>query len=155
MEGARMDNIIVILLVFAVAFGMFAIMTIYGDKAWAKACGAISIVCFVVAIGLGLWSNTCMTHKMHDVDVRLYYLDGSQEVLHFDGLYYGEPHLDCRGRIPFFCAGRVTIPCVSRFEIIGERIYEVKGRDLRPPKPKTKGDVVRFDFKKPTTAFQK
>ena len=27
--------------------------------------------------------------------------------------------------------------------------------EVKTPKPKTKGDVVRFDFKKPTTALQK
>lgn len=120
-----------LLAIIFMSFGIFAVFTSLGsDKTWTWVCGAISVISFAILLGLAVWSNTCRTYEMHDVTVRLYYLDGSQEVRRFSGLHRDEPYLDCRGRIPFFCAGSVEIPCVSRFETIDERKYEVTGREL-------------------------
>ena len=122
---------IVVAVLFTIAFGFLAAMSyLDNNDKLTKMFGTAFGICFALAIGLSIWSGSERIYEMHDVTVRIYYLDGSQKVAHFDGLYDDEPFLWCR-RIPFFKAGDVVIPCVSRFEIIDERTYEMTGRELR------------------------
>lgn len=92
---------------------------------------SIASLLVVVLLVRALWNCTGRTYRMHDVTVRVYYVDGSQKTIRLNCVSEDVPYIDGRSYTPCFVMGRGKhIPYIYRFDIIEERCYEMTGREL-------------------------
>ena len=93
---------------------------------------ALAAILVLVMIGMVFWNSTGRTYRMHDVTVRVYYVDGSQKTIRLEGVSENIPYIDGRSHTPLFVMGRRygSIPYIDRFDIIEERRYEMTGNEL-------------------------
>lgn len=93
-----------------------------------------STLAFAVFIGLLCYTwhnNTSRVYQMHDVKLRIYYLDGSTRDINLECVSKDIPYIDARFKQPDLVIDRGRIPCVDRFDILEERCYEMTGSELR------------------------
>ena len=119
------------LLVFAVA-SFTALFAMASDSTrTAKILAALAAVALLAALVDIAWSTTGKRYEVHDVTLRVYYLDGSTQVLQADSVhadqlpsiegYYGNVFLRIKGEM---------IRAIDRFELLTDTCYEVTGREL-------------------------
>jgi hypothetical protein len=131
-----MGGIIFILILAMVGFLFFGLMMSIESKyhlvsKWVSyTMFAVGGLCAVTIIGLCIWANTNKVYRVHDVTVRVYYLDGSQKLLHLERIPQNLPYIDSRGTKPYLVTGKGHIPYIDRFDVIEEKCYEMKGGDF-------------------------
>lgn len=123
---------IAFLLVFAVASITALLELVSDDKRTAKVLATVAAVALLASLVDIAWSRTGRRYEVHDVTLRVYYLDGSTQVLQADSLlagqmpsirtiHYGNVFLHIKGE---------RIPAIDRFDLLTDTCYEVTGREL-------------------------
>ena len=126
----------VMIFCFAFAGLLFAAFLEFSSRDYRSA-AVLCLMAVVVMIGLldyAWYNNTSRVYQMHDVKVRIYYLDGSTRDIYLECVCKDIPYIDARSRLPDLVTGRGCIPCVDRFDILEERSYEMTGTELRNKK---------------------
>ena len=96
--------------------------------------GMLAAAVMTGLLGYAWYNNTSRVYQMHDVKVRIYYLDGSTRDIALECVSKDIPYIDARSRLPDLVTDRGHIPCVDRFDILEERCYEMTGSELRNKK---------------------
>lgn len=122
---------LVFLLVFAVASFTALLAWVSDAKRTAKVLTIVAAVALLASLVDIAWSMTGRRYEVHDVTLRVYYLDGSTKVLQADSVladqmpyidgYYGNIFLQIKGEY---------IRAIDRFELLTDTCYEVTGREL-------------------------
>ena len=122
-------------ILFCFAFGglLFAAFIELGCRNYRSATvlGSLAAVVMTGLLGCAWYNNTSRVYQMHDVKVRIYYLDGSTGDIYLERISKDIPYIDARSRLPDLVTGRGCIPCVDRFDVLEERCYEMTGTELR------------------------
>lgn len=119
------------LLVFAVASFTALLAMVSDAKRTATVLATVAAVALLASIVDIAWSMTDKRYEVHDVTLRVYYLDGSTKVLQADSVladqmpyidgYYGNIFLRIKGEY---------IRAIDRFDLLTDTCYEVTGREL-------------------------
>ena len=119
------------LLVFAVASFTALLAWVSDAKRTAKVLTIVAAVALLGSIADIAWSMAGKRYEVHDVTLRVYYLDGSTKVLQYDSVladqmpyidgYYGNIFLQIKGEY---------IRAIDRFDLLTDTCYEVTGREL-------------------------
>ena len=119
------------LLVFVVASFAALLAEVSDAKRTAIVLAIVAAVALLACLVDIAWCMTGKRHEVHDVTIRVYYLDGSTQVLQADSVladqmpyidgYYGDIFLQIKGEY---------IRAIDRFELLTDTCYEVTGREL-------------------------
>ena len=120
------------LLVFAVASFTELLAMVSDAKRTATVLATVAAVALLACLVDIAWCKTGERYEVHDVTLRVYYLDGSTKVLQADSVLadqlpcikinpYGNVFLHIKGE---------RIPAIDRFELLTDTCYEVTGREL-------------------------
>lgn len=119
------------LIVFALASFSALLAWVSDAKRTAKVLTIVAAVALLGSIADIAWSMTGKRYEVHDVTLRVYYLDGSTKVLQYDSVladqmpyidgYYGNVFLEIKG---------YRIRAIDRFDLLTDTCYVVTGREL-------------------------
>lgn len=118
-------------LVFAVASFTALLAMVSDAKRTATVLATVAAVALLASLVDIAWCMTGERYEVHDVTIRVYYLDGSTQVLQADSVLADQmPSIYCcRGSLYLRIKGE-TIPAIDRFELLTDTCYEVTGREL-------------------------
>ena len=126
------------IILFCLAFAglLFAAFMAFCIREYRDAieCGVLAAMVLIGLLSYAWYNNTSRVYQMHDVKVRIYYLDGSTRDIYLECVCKDIPYIDARSRLPDLVTGRGCIPCVDRFDILEERCYEMTETELRNKK---------------------
>lgn len=125
-----------ILFLFAFGVLLFLACTEFGLRNYrtAMVCGTLAFAVFIGLLFYAWYNNTSRVYQMHDVKLRIYYLDGSTRDINLECVSKDIPYIDTRSKLPDLVIDRGHIPCVDRFDILEEQCYEMTGSELRNKK---------------------